>query len=107
MYNEAYDSQSFIIVNFSVSCKKLPLTDALMSSVFENLGANLVLDDDMETFCHSELESDPFILVGTALFHTITFKCFYSIVPMTEQKFINWAKYISSSFSQFEFRLGW
>ena len=56
-----------------------------MSSVFENLGANLVLDDDMETFCHSELESDPFILVGTALFHTITFKCSNSIVPMTNK----------------------
>jgi len=45
------------------SCKKLSVREGLMSSVFENLDANLALDSNQETFSHSDLESDPFILV--------------------------------------------
>ena len=47
----------------SGSCKKIPIESGLMSSVFKNLDADLALDGDMETFCHSQLESEPFILV--------------------------------------------
>ncbi|XP_063678032.1 pentraxin fusion protein-like [Bolinopsis microptera] len=51
------------IVQSEGSCKKLPIESGLMSSVFKNLDAELALDGDMETFCHSELESEPFILL--------------------------------------------
>lgn len=45
-------------------CKKLSLREGLMSSVFQDLDAELALDDKLETFCHSEMESDPFILAS-------------------------------------------
>ena len=39
-----------------------------MSSVFEDLDYNLAMDNKMETFSHSVLESDPFIMVCCSIF---------------------------------------